>query len=492
MFRFGLGLIVLTMLQLAAAAEVVAWKVPLSGFADGDMTLKQWVRIEPPESSPFFHAGDELWDLTKIPATERRVGELPLEWAVWNATTDTLVTKSDWNTIWRLYQLLRIEETPRQSRVKLEAFEVPTDGAPLSDKVKPVATMVLVARSGENAEVSSSNKHGTLRAKITPHLSDDGGEWIDLRIDATCAMANQAALEVKTGLTLKSGDALWLARDFDGKRGIDLKLSAAIESMDGLPLADLVQLDQGGKIIRLSDMRREFSNQRVGDEGWLTAKRVPRGLDLGFFATAGNPEPDPFSETGQEAAQRKAEKFPLAQPPSEIAAWFPHAVWDLRKVLEATGIKLDDPRDFAGYDPLLESVFLFSTSESAHDLLEQIFAPGCNLTPKNIIVTLDGHGQSRIVMRTGERATVARPSTKGQSLHRQFEAESTISEGEDIVDLKLRFDDRTKPDAALRFDSSRTLRVNKPTELLSVEQGSEPPLRLRATVELFSLRRAGE
>jgi hypothetical protein len=53
------------------AAEIVAWKVPLSRYLTSGLDSEGVVRCKAaPEPSPFFKEGDELWDLKQAPAPE--------------------------------------------------------------------------------------------------------------------------------------------------------------------------------------------------------------------------------------------------------------------------------------------------------------------------------------------------------------------------------------------------------------------------------------
>lgn len=482
-------------IKAASASEIVAWKVPLSSFTRCEWIPANQKRLAAaPAASPFFRPGDELWDLTKQPSLQLPPlsDDISLEWAVWNASSGTLVTKSDWNGIGKLYQQLGIERLPKQCRLKLEVFEVPASGAPLAEGAKAAAVMSWVARPGTKSEAQRQTKAGMLQASVEPTF-DESEAWIELRVDASCTLPAQPALNVKTGLTLKSGDGIWLARDFDGHAGIDLKLTASIETMEGCPPSEVVKIQKGDQSASLLTRFQGFGRSRIGEKGWLIAKHVPRRLIEQIFSPiAVNPGADPFAPAPTMPPEKIKEKpFALIQPPDELKSKGLPAVWEIKQELKNMGLKLEDSRDFAGYDPFTEACFLFSESELDLDLFEALFPGGCRRTPKIMILTLEGYGQSRLSTRSGEAGSMTR-GDKGQPPRRLVKSEATFGEGDDVIELPLQLEDRTKPDAFMFLNATHLLRVATFVDLFSAEQAKTSPSFLRAKVEVYSSPNAGE
>lgn len=137
------------------AAEIVAMKVPLSSYAFSGLKSDGIVRCKAaPEASPFFKPGDELWDLKGVPGEGRIEKDLPLEWAVWNASSQMLVIKADLIGIHKLHKRLGMDQQPKQCRLKAEVFEVPADGSPLTEKSVSAWVYSWVSKSEQTVEAT--------------------------------------------------------------------------------------------------------------------------------------------------------------------------------------------------------------------------------------------------------------------------------------------------------------------------------------------------
>ena len=242
------GFLWLLMSVICTAAEIVAWKVPLNYFAWNGLETKGIVRCEAaPEASPFFKEGDELWALKDV-SVNRRIETAPsLEWAIWNASSRTLVTKSDWNGIWHLHRQLRMDRLPKRCRLILEVFDVPSDGSPLSDTISPLAVLSWVVRPGMKFEASHQLEDKAIVANGSSVIGENS-DLVELVLKTSCVLPNQPRLDLATSITLRSGDPMWIARDYDGNKGLDLRLTGSIELVDGTPSSEAIRIQKGQMI----------------------------------------------------------------------------------------------------------------------------------------------------------------------------------------------------------------------------------------------------
>lgn len=466
------------------SAEIVAWKVPLARFAIQGMESDGIARLKaPPEPSPFFGVGDELWDLKGIPkaAPDRAEGlpyvppprletNPPLEWVVWNATTSTLVTKSDWNGIWQLHNRMNVLGQPKQCRVLIDVFEVPKDGDGLSENTRPVSSLSLVSRSGQMADSETRSGARTMRAKVEPTFGENL-DAMDLNLEFSCWIPPQPGFDLTTRLVLKPGQPIWVARDSDGESGLDVKVAASIELIDGTPYLDVVRVQSGGQWKNVVVKRNEFRRHRTGENSWLGIFHGARERLLDFESE--NTNNPPVLEG----------KFLEVNVPEGLKPWFGDPVWNVTTLFKNAGIQFDDSADIAGYDRWSESIFLHTKSVAELDKLEMLFTGGCLLPARLMISSFDGVGETRIVSRAGSRPTLVR-SAEGKEIKR-VEIEATVGEAEDLIDLRYFFHDQPSEGKLQHINSSAALHAGKWLEILGgkVEESGN----LRAKVEVTHL-----
>jgi hypothetical protein len=482
-----LALLLWLMLALAcSAAEIVAWKVPLSGYAGRGLENDGVVRLKsPPEDSPFFKEGDELWDLKGIPAVDREMEKMvldptplkivtdpPMEWVVWNATTERLVTKADWNAIFQLHQQFRVDQMPKQVRLTAEFFEVPPNGAAPSDKSKPSATLTWVSRSGQKFAVSNEVDSTVIKAE--GDLTSDYSH-MDLNLHGSCSMRNHPGLDFNCSFVLRSGFPYWIVRDFNGASGLDCRISGRIELVNGTPLDEAVLIQ---KLNSYAPFIRDLSEpirRRIGNKYWLITGWVDQETVATFTTCA-----DPFADDPPEML-RESLKLQEVKVSENIKAWFPLPVWDLRKQIKAMGIVLKDS-DFAGYSPDTRRIFLYTEDESELDKFETLFTPMCIRQPRQIAVSVEGKGVSRLVTRSGTKGEMTRMVNNG--LVRSIKIEPTIDETGELVDVRLEY--LNQPDSAHKqsITTSLNLQSGKSNEIMSAvgNDADEKALRVKAEI----------
>ncbi len=461
------------------AAEIVAWKVPLSSYTYRDKESPGVVRLKSaPEASPFFKEGDELWDLKEIAIVNGSKIDPPLEWAVWNASTERLVTKADWRSIWHLHQELRIDQMPKQCRITTDFFEVPADIAGPSGKSIPVSSLTFVSRSGRDFKTSRKvdSSEITMDGNVTA-----GESVVDLQLAASCTVRDLPRLDFNCGLTLKSRVPVWVARDFDGTTGLDCRVSGRVELIDGTPPDECVLIQKGTAAEPLVPEHTELTRQRIGEKGCLLIQGMDPSILSELSASGSEPakEFDPFTMPPE--AIQDTLKLKEVMAPENLRAWLPRPVWDTREIIKKAGIAMNDA-DFAGYDPLMQKMFFYTDDETRMDMFEALLMPGCILQTKHVVVSVEGIGQSRLVTRSGLKSSLTRSLSGKDS--RSMEIEPTIGEENDLVDLRLVYLDEPDPKHKQAITTALTLHAGKFAEIMggSGNGAVTKPLRVKAEI----------
>lgn len=477
--------------SLSTAAEIVAWKVPLTRFAIHGMSSEGMVRLKaPPEASPFLGAGDELWDLKAIPtanpdreewmqdAPPRLETDPPLEWAVWNATTSTLVTKLDDNGIWQLHNRMNVLNQPKHCRVVIDVLEVPKDGSDLSEKTLPVSSLSCVARSGQAAEAETHAGEKRMRAKMEPTISENA-DLLDLGLELSYRHPPESGLDLSAQFALVPGQPIWAARDFDGTSGFDIKVTALIELVDGTAFSDIVRVQDRNGWRSFVTQKTEPGRYKVGkDSGLVIAFAMPGLLEP--HGSTGE-DIDPFAEPPPSRHEAIA-KYQEIQVPDALRPWFSKRVLDMRELVKNAGIQINEG-DVAGCDPARWKFFFYSKSEQELDKFEQLVSMGCNLRPKLLFSTFNGEGSMRLVSRSGRKSTLVR-SVEDKEIKR-VEVEPTLGETEEFIDLHYFIHDQPSEKKLRHLKSSATLGAGRWLELLG--GNNKDSGRLRAKVEVIHL-----
>lgn len=476
-----------SMTMLCPAAEIVGWKVPLSRFVDGGLEADGIVRCKSsPEASPFFKEGDELWDLKGVSEGVRKETAPPLDWVIWNESTGRLVVKADWIGIYQIQGRLRVDRLPRLCRLTAEIFEVPADGSPLEEKSKRVSTISWLTHSDDEFDVSSNIKGQTFKAKGKVTLGTDSRELGLLVIDGSCVVKDQPLMNFRSGLVMHSNDSVWLVRDFNGKEGLDLRITSSVELLDGSS-AEAIMLIQKNSIIEPFKVNRsEIKRQRIGDKEWFAIQyQDPQFLQT--FSPSVIPSDDPFQESSRTADPIL--KHPLAkldvvevQAPDRIKSWFDRPVWDIGSLMKIAGVISDGSKAFAGYDPLSQRIFMLSDDERELDKFESLFELMCCLPPKLVVVNLNDEGQTRLVTRSGEIARVERVSCNQRI--RSLEIEPTVGENNKILDTRFSYSNTSDLGVSRLISNVVMANSGQSLQLMDVTSGHEAPSSLSVTFEI--------
>lgn len=470
------------------AAEIVAWKVPSIRFFDEAEKRGGVLCKTAPEDSPFFKDGDELWDLKNV-MPDGGDQKLSLDWLFWNATSGRLVAKGGWIDLCTIHEILRVNALPKHLKLNVNLYEVAADGAPLAENTKPVTELSIRVRSEQNSKANWGANGITLAVETEVTLADTNSS-ADVRLAVTAEVPNQPRLQVNTAFILKAGSPLWVARDFDGQQGLDLKVSGTMESVDGVPLNEVVMIQKGSATRSLWPQQRshEYQTRPVGGVGWFMSCLMSPGelASLINISPESNP-PDPFAEQIMPVRTKLLLTTPV-EPPALIISILDHEVLDatewLRKVMLISGGNLDSSGSFAGYDPIGQRLYFYSPSQEAVDVAREYLIPMCNRRPALVRVTLDGIGQTRLIVRSGQKASLERVVDQ-ETIRRSLEIEPTIGENDDMVDLRFKFEDRADAKKISETNSSTSFSTGKALEIITGKWPDGEVRSLRVTGEIL-------
>jgi hypothetical protein len=229
------------------SAEIIGWKTSISRIITGGKVSPSLVRLEkPPEASLFFGKDDELWNVSSIMPSNEEVAE-KLEWAVWNATSGRLIAKGSWVALFELQHHYDLDNPPIQARVKLDAYQVPVDGAQPDASKPPSFSLSYIGRSGQKVVASNTEGDSSMSVEGEVNLGYDHSK-IDARIFAYVSLPDCPNIQIESQISIANNLPVWYARSFNGKQGIDLMVTVTLVLADGTLLDELIMRQEGEAI----------------------------------------------------------------------------------------------------------------------------------------------------------------------------------------------------------------------------------------------------
>lgn len=110
--------------------------------------------------------------------------------------------------------------------------------------------------------------------------------------------------------------------------------------------------------------------------------------------------------------------------------------------------------------------------------------------PANILVTTECAGQTRLIGRSGQKASLHR-NVGGEAPTRRMEIEPTLSENQEIMDLRLLFEDKSDPNRSIHSNAFVTLEVDEWTEIGAARFGEGEKSSLQVKPEIMRIRPGG-
>ena len=454
-----------------SAGEIVAWKVPLSRYSHDPENKKALEK--PPEASPFFRPGDRLWSLVIEEKGPR------LDWAVWNETSGTLITKSGMESVLALHQFLAVDQLPLHGRVKVEILETGADEA--VDPRSPAAYSLEATGKPQvllNAGGRTDGKE--IQAKVEFGI-EDSGKIIYLTLDGSFQLPDQIPLEVETEVILKPGVPLVIAEDSSCGEGMAIRVTASPVTVDGTALEDQVRIQKDGATTPLDLPRKEFRKHRIGENQWFAIAPVPLA-SLAPHASADYSPPEdqlpdlvlPEGPMPEQSERDHGAILKTTRVPESIAGWFGGPVLDLHGVLRSSGVS--EEQDFAGYDVRGNAVVLLTSSEIEAEKLEQL-TESLGPPPGGMISVSCGTAEkSRILTRAGRAATLERDAEKSGA-KRELEVNPALGDQRSIA-MRLYFRDQPSEKSSVFLKTSLELEAGRSLEVHV--DGKKKPLEVRA------------
>jgi hypothetical protein len=445
------------------AAVTVAWKVPIESHASDFRSDDRYRKLDqPPAASAFFQAGDELWDVSEAipwprgfkptktePKDEKGEGKDPFaadpsedwdwngepdgkwdgEWVVWNARSRMFIARGSWEDVRQIEAGLKFNGYLEVLRTKLELVE----GGGLPRGVS------LVSRSGEKAAIDVNGFKLEVEAQ--------GGDRIAVNVATLSASwpsgEEGSVWELSTALNPTDAKRVRVAGYGEGVHGWELFASVQRERLDGTPLALARWIEERGGLVPWPVPKRR--------EDSMLTREAGEGYKL-MLLWAGRNLPLQLAGPGNEIPSVAVEL------PEKAADLLRGSVIDLRPHLAQNGIKLDDAREFAGFDPVSEHLLIITHDEGV-DTIEEVFSgftsyPG----PCQWVATNPEAGGWHLTTLSGEKSTVAR--RKGGETELLFETELTVGNSDTTSELSYEL----KPGKGKLMKSSTTLTRDVPRE----------------------------
>lgn len=451
-------------------AFTAAWKAPLGDYV-GDLGTDERVKKleKPPGKSAFFQPGDELWDLSKSLRWVRKIEEEnqdgdPFEeqawtaeafkwegdWIVWNARSKLVIASGSWMDIRNAEEALDYRGLPTVIRTRFELLT--------SEEGKLQRSLSLVSRSGERAKAQMEGQNLEIEC-----ISDSGGEWVDLRLGMTWpASFPEQTWTVNTGVTVKVGQRVLIARQGLAEEKWQLFATAGVEMIDGTPQSKTRWLEEPEGIVVWP---------REGSAEQPVRKVLGNGLHIGIFQVPR----DMVQRLDPEAKEAAA----LVEPPLQATEWVRGPLSDVRKLLAGHGVKIEGEGSFAGFSA--SGCLVVIADKENLDLVEELISGGCCNPARNARVetNVEAGGWS-LTARSGEKAEIAR--SRSGVTDCLFSIEPTLAGADDLVDLRYKIDVVNGIKVLGRSESASTLGMGFPQKVGSFSPDGAPTTDLILTV----------
>lgn len=423
---------------LSHATEVAAWRIPLQKLLPMELKTEGVNRCEPPEASAFFNANDVLWDLSNVMGQTEMATNPKADWAIWNETTERLITKSSETAFQQLYFHYHCYHLPIQIRLTTEVFPVTNMHGKPQRSQKPLLKSSATCTSTESVQITWGNQCSKAEFKIQA-VAFESKQTVEVSIEGTVHPQDQASLSIQADLTLNNGKSRCVARDYDGNSGLDIILTGQVELIDGTPIEEAV-LVQRGAITDPYYKDFEKSNRiRIGNQ-WLLTTPFPPDY---FHSSETNSAPRPNKQV------REQKKIAA---PKTITEWFPNPVIDLRDDFKKSGIDMGEV-GFVAYDPRSHLGIAISDNQEDLDKVEMLLTP-LVWYRSQVEVTWDEVGESKLVGFAGMKSTLLRWRNDG-STKRCFEIEPNT--GGELIDLRYYFESNANPDHHIKMTGAFSL-----------------------------------
>ncbi|MCW1913466.1 hypothetical protein OJ996_07770 [Luteolibacter sp. GHJ8] len=476
---FIMFLLLLLTSGVTRAAVTVAWKVPVESQAADFRSDERYRKLDqPPAASAFFQAGDELWDVSKAiswprgfrptkrekkeeegndPFAARRSGDWDWngepdgkwdgEWVVWNARSRMFIARGSWEDVRQIEAGLKFNGRLEIFRTKLELVEAG----------QPSRSISLVSRSGEKSIMEVGGFKLELEADGREQIPEN---YAKLVVKWPSGKKGET-WELATALTLKDAKPLRVAGHGSGAEEWELFASTEREWLDGTPVSPGRWIEEKGAVTLWSVPQYHQDEARDLGEGYKMAL---------FYI--GKDTPLKMVGHGSQTPSTAVEV------PEKAAGLLRGSVMDLRPHLALNGIRLDEAREFAGFDPVSGHLLVIARDRWVQDI-EGLLSGGGDPGVSHWVKTGPEAGAWRLSSRSGEKATLARK--KNGEVESLFETELSSGGNGKIFDLSYRL----QPGPGQLLQSKGTFLIDTPREAgsFTAAEGQEVKVILTAGSE---------
>ena len=435
------------------ASVTVAWRLPAHSSVASSSEHPEATQLrEPPSASVFFEEGDELWEISKtiwwgdvrdkesapdpFNASEE-TGPWKGEWIVWNRRSGMVVARGSWSELRRLESKLSLNSHPMIQRIKVELVTISERDEPLVSE----RSIAVFARCGEEVKGCMEG----IQLKMTSDAYRPAAVSSNTMALSWPSSEKDSTWQLDFAFSAFDGVRTRIAKGKDGDDRWEIYVTVSAENVDGTPVNEdrWIESPQGAVVWAHCSPSRSFQ------------KDIPGDLVMGAY-----PVPDDFvlmlggSET-------EAPSF--VDSPSSIAAQIRGPFIDVRGLLGENGVKLIDPKEFAGFDTRSLTLVTVSNRE-ARDTVEAIVSGGLrDLDLGTWVETNSESGGWGLLCRSGEISSIFRRQGGEQVPACVFEL--TVGSNRQVMDLRYRFDVVRGSERLGHLEAASTLLRARPQEI---------------------------
>lgn len=448
-------------------AEVMGFPIILEQIVPGGLENSDCRKIgQPPEASPFFIEGEELWDVKKA-FQNAHPGEALPEWIVWQPRTKIVIAKGSPSALWHIHRRMSSEEgISVNGLLKIELFEAPSDHSPWSGHSKLLTSLSWTNRSGFGTSASGKSDQGNRLEVESEVFGSAMSPWFRGQIVMEYGGPEKAVFSMYSGFILRSGRPLWLARfELEGK-GYDLVLSGALERFDGGPIADHVLVPDGNDVRQIHWSKAQSDVQTIGDGKMVSYPFLSAMLENAWHehlgGEAGKIPMDPFEPL--KAREGMPARFTEIPVPKELVGILGDRAIDMNDLAaQISGLPLDN--DFAAYDLKRGTLVYFTRNKDRSSRMEGMFAPFCRL-PHKVVAFSSEDGRFRLAGLAGDRIWMEVKHDTNNLFG--LKVEPNFAEDQSI-ESSVEFSDKAR---GLIYNGEMTFREGKMTPVTKSEGGN--------------------
>jgi hypothetical protein len=500
-------LLLLSCNALVFSAEIIAWKTPVAVIAPQGLNVSGVTRLEkPPETSPFFGPKDELWDIAVLMSRPDRKLSDPPEWIVWNATSGYLVAKVSWAAYLEIEHKWELQFPASQCRVKIDVYDVPANGSPPNRSKPPKHSLTILTRNGQKTSSSNTENGTSIGVECVADFPDGcpcfleihGSSNVNLKTLISVSLPDGSTSKFDTCVVPEDGLPLWLAREFDGKNGVDVMITATAELVDGTPVSQAVMRQEGNAIMPFPSHMRYWKsdNIAIGEKSRLIWCSVPLKNIFRIFRLVEIREDkkmdDPFAAAGDSDKPEKMvivdeSKLKLLAAPAILAPHFHGSVFDFSGLDNALGLEVSEG-DLLGYDYKNQRIFIYSPDIKALLQFEKMLPSAIEMNPISLVTTVRGNGELRLISRSGIKSSIEITHPKSKQT-RYFQVELAVGEDDTHVDAAFTYHDRIGEQFMKSIESDATMVVGEPIKFLEKGKADGAKEALEMKVEILDRAR---